>query len=229
MVIAGDFDPKSAKAWVQKYIAGIPRSAEPDRPKYSPPRPIEKEVQIVKTDKVQVPRVYLDWRAPAAFTSDEPALDLAAWILARGKTSRLYKRLVYDDKIAQDVRASNESREIAGQFEIVATAKPGVAPEKLIAAISEELKRFDDSPPTPGELERVQNSHEAEFLLRLESLVQRAITIAFYDAYAHNPNYLEQDMARYRSVTPLQIQSAIKNWLKPEGNVVLTIIPGEAK
>ena len=229
MVIAGDFDPKAARAWVQKYIAWIPRAAEPNRPKYSRPKPIPEEGRVVKTDKVQVPRVYLEWRAPASFSADEPALDLAAHILARGKTSRLYKRLVYDDKIAQDVRAFNNSAEIGGQFEIVATAKPGVAPEKLIAAISEELKRFDESAPSPAELEQAQNSREAGFLTGLESSLQRAIVIAFYDALAGNPNYLEQDLARYRNVTLRDVQGAVKNWLKPNARIVMIFNPEEAK
>ena len=97
---------------------------------------------IETTDDVQVPRVYLAWRGPPGFTADEPALDALAAILGDGKSSRLYKRLVYDEKIAQDVNAGFSGEQLGGQFEIVVTAKPGVDPKRLIKEISEEVAKI---------------------------------------------------------------------------------------
>src|SRR5262245_49112751 len=105
MVIAGDVKLAEARRLVEKYFAWIPRPPEPARPRYRTPAPLTQQVVVNSTDDFKVPRVYLAWRGPTAFSAGEPALAMAAAILGGGKTSRLYKRLVYDEKVAQDVQA----------------------------------------------------------------------------------------------------------------------------
>jgi len=227
MVIAGDVKFDDVKKLVEKYFAWIPKQPEPVRPTYKAPAPLTKEVVINTTDDVQVPRVYLVWRGPAGFTSDEPALDVASSILADGKSSRLYKRLVYDEKIAQNVTADFGGEQLAGTFEIVATAKPGVDPQRLVKEISEEVARLSREAPDPKELERAQNSHEAGFLDGLEPTLRRAIKLASYDVQAHDPDYFGKDLARFRAVTTAQVQAAAKKYLAPNARVVLTISPGK--
>lgn len=227
MVIAGDVKFEEVKRLVEKYFAWIPRGAEPARPQYRTPPPIQKEIVVDTTDDVQVPRVYLSWRGPAHYTPDEPALDIAATILADGKSSRLYKRLVYDKKIAQDVRASFSGETLGGEFRIVATAKPGVDPKRLQREISEEVAKLAATPPDAKELERAQNSHEASFLYGLQSTLQRAIQLAAYDVFVKDPDYFAKDLARYRAVTPAQVKNVVAKYLKPNARVVLTIRPGK--
>ena len=227
MVIAGDVKFDNVKKLVEKYFAWIPRGADPDRPKYRTPAPITKEIVVNTTDDVQVPRVYLAWRGPAHYTPEQPALDVAAAILADGKSSRLYKRLVYDAKIAQDVRAYFSAETLGGEFRIVATAKPGVDPKRLIKEISEEVARLSSTAPEAKELERAQNSHEASFLNGLEPTLRRAIQLAEYDVFANDPDYFAKDLARYRGVTPDHVKAAAAKYLKPTARVVLTIRPGK--
>ena len=227
MVIAGDVKPADVKKMVDKYFAWIPRGDDPKRPKYATPAPIAKQIDVATTDDVQVPRVYLAWRAPAAFSADEPALELAASILGEGKSSRLYKRLVYSETIAQDVSASHVGEDIGGTFEIVVTAKPGVDPKKLVAEITDEVGKLAAAPPDAAELERGVDAHEAAFLDNLEPLMQRAIQLAEYDVMAHDGDYFTKDLARHRAVTAAQIQSAVATYLKPTARVVLTISPGK--
>jgi zinc protease len=227
MVIAGDVKLPEVKKLVEKYFAWIPKAPDPVRPSYRTPPPLTKEIVVNTTDAVQVPRVYLVWRAPASYTADEPSLDLAASILADGKSSRLYKRLVYDEKIAQNVRAYYSGEQLAGTFRIVATAKPGVDPQRLIKEISEEVAKLSREQPTAAELERAQNSHEAGFLDGLEPTLRRAIQLAGYDVQAHDPDYFAKDLARYRAVTAAQVQAAAKKYLAPNARVVLTISPGK--
>ena len=199
-------------ARVEKALTGKeferPKAPDPVRPTYRTPPPLTKEIVVNTTDAVQVPRVYLVWRAPASYTADEPSLDLAASILADGKSSRLYKRLVYDEKIAQNVRAYYSGEQLAGTFRIVATAKPGVDPQRLIKEISEEVAKLSREQPTAAELERAQNSHEAGFLDGLEPTLRRAIQLAGYDVQAHDPDYFAKDLARYRAVTAAQVHGA---------------------
>jgi zinc protease len=227
MVIAGDVKTDDVKKLVEKYFGWIPRAAEPARPQYKTPAPITKEIVVNTTDDVQVPRVYLSWRGPAAFTAEQPALDIASVILGDGKSSRLYKRLVYDEKIAQDVSASFQGEAIAGTMQIVATAKPGVDPKRLIKEISEEVAKLSTTAPDAKELERAQNAYEASFLNGLEPTLQRAIQLAEYDVMAKDPDYFAKDLARFRAVTAAQVKDAASKYLKPTARVVLTISPGK--
>jgi zinc protease len=227
MVVAGDVKLDQVKALVEKYYSWIPRQPEPARPVYKAPAPLTKEVVVNTTDDVQVPRVYLVWRGPAHFSGEEPALDLAASVLADGKGSRLYKRLVYDEKIAQNVSADFGAEELAGTFRIVATAKPGVDPQRLIKEISEEVAKLSNETPDAKELERAENSHEASFLDGLEPTLRRAIQLAGYVVQAHDADFFGKDLARYRAVTTAQVQGAAKKYLAPNARVVLTISPGK--
>ncbi|MBL0214913.1 MAG: insulinase family protein [Myxococcales bacterium] len=227
MVIAGDVKFADAKKLVEKYFSWIPRQPEPARPQYKVPAPITKEIVLKTTDDVQVPRVYLSWRGPAKFTAEEPALDALAAILGDGKSSRLYKRLVYDEKIAQDINAGFDGQDIGGDFTIQVTAKPGVDPQRLIKEISEEVAKLASTAPDAKELERAQNSQEASFLNGLEPTLSRAIALAGYDVQAKDPDYFAKDLARRRAVTTAQVQAVAAKYLKPNARVVLTISPGK--
>ena len=227
MVIAGDVQFDDVKKLVEKYFGWIPRGAEPQRPQYKTPAPITKPVILETTDDVQVPRVYLTWRGPQMYTAEEPALRLLGTILGDGKSSRLYKRLVYDEKIAQNVSASFDGEQLAGTFQIVATAKPGVAPEQICRELLEEVARIAATEPEAKELERAQNSYESGFLHGLESTLRRAILLARYDVQAHDPDYFGKDVARYRGVTPVQIKDAAVKYLAASSRVQLTIKPGK--
>ncbi|MGE0401772.1 MAG: M16 family metallopeptidase [Kofleriaceae bacterium] len=227
MVIAGDVKFENVKTLVEKYFGWIPRGKEPARPQYKTPAPITKEIVLDATDDVQVPRVYLSWRAPAAFSDDEPALDALASILGDGKSSRLYKRLVYDEKIAQSVNVDFDGQEIGGSFDIVVTAKPGTDPKRLIKEVSEEIAKIAKAPPSAKELERATNSREAGFLAGLEPTLARAIQLARYDVKANDPDFFAQDLARRRVVQPKQVQAVAAKYLKPNMRVQLTIRPGK--
>ncbi|MBA3454263.1 MAG: insulinase family protein [Deltaproteobacteria bacterium] len=227
LVIAGDVKFADVKRLVEKYFSWIPRGAEPKRPQYKTPAPITKEIVLTTTDDVQVPRVYLTWRGPPGFSAEEPALDTVAAILGDGKSSRLYKRLVYDEKIAQNVSAGFSGEQLGGSFEIVVTAKPGTDPKRLIKEITEEVAKMSTTAPDPKELERAQNSQEASFLNGLEPTLSRAIQLASYDVLANDPDYFAKDLARRRAVTTTQVRDAAAKYLKPNARVVLTISPGK--
>ena len=227
MVVAGDVKFDDVKRLVEKYFAWIPKGETPARPQYKTPPPITKEIVIDTTDDVQVPRVYLTWRGPAGFTAEEPALDTLGAILGDGKSSRLYKRLVYDEKIAQDVNAGFDGQMIGGDFTIIATAKPGVDPQRLIKEITEEVAKISTTAPDAKEVERATNSQEAGFLAGLEPVLPRAIQLAKYDVQAHDPDFFGKDLARRRAVTPAQVKDVAVKYLKPNARVTLTIRPGK--
>ncbi|HEY4181277.1 MAG TPA: pitrilysin family protein [Kofleriaceae bacterium] len=227
MVIAGNVKFDDVKPMVEKYFGWIPRAKDPARPQYKAPAPITKEIALETTDDVQVPRVYITWRGPAGFTAEEPSLDAAAAILGDGKSSRLYKRLVYSEKIAQSVQTYFQGQDLGGTFQIVVTAKPGTDPKRLVKEVSEEVAKLSTTAPDAVELERAQNSQESAFLAGLEPTLQRAIQLARYDVKAHDPDYFSKDLARRRAVTPANVKDAVAKYLKPTARVTLTIRPGK--
>jgi zinc protease len=228
LVIAGDVDAAKTRALVTRYLGWIPGGQAPKRPVYKAPPPLTKEVRLEAKDDVQAPQVFLVWRGPAEFTTDEAPMALAAELLGDGLSSRLQQRLVHDEHVAQQVRAYLDTRQLGSVFYITAIPKPGVAPEKLVKLIDEELARLGKSPPDAAELTRVQNAHEAYFLRGLEDLLGRAVQLAAYVVGTGDPDYLGKDVARFRAVTPAQVSQMVTKYLAPSARVQLTIRPQQA-
>ena len=221
--IAGDFNRDSVKVWVQRYFGEIPRGPA------MPARPAPKEVTIARDtflvleDKVQLPRVYYAWPSVKLFHTDDAAMDLLAYVLAGDKNSRLYKRLVYEMQVAQDVNAFQMSgRE--GMFMVSVTPKPGQTPARMAQLVNEELRKLSGQAVSDRELARAQNSYRAQFLDRLASVNGKADQLNSYNYYAGTPDYVRQDAARYDAVTAADIQRVVRDYLgKPK--VVLTVVP----
>src|SRR2546425_5783404 len=169
LAITGDFDPARVKALVEKYFGSIP--AGPSVPKITAVTPpITSERRAVVADQVELPRVYMGWITTPIYKPGDAETDLLAQLLGGGKSSRLYKRLVYEKQIAQDVQVQNQSLILGSVFEIQATAKPGVKPEDLEKAIDEELTKLRSEGPSQAELERARNVIEAQIIEALERL-----------------------------------------------------------
>ncbi|MDO8501737.1 MAG: pitrilysin family protein [Gemmatimonadaceae bacterium] len=224
LTIAGDFNPANAKQLVQLYFGSIPRGPTlPTRPKVAPVV-LAKDTFMVLEDRVQLPRVFYDWPTVKVFEKDDAALDVLASVLANGKNSRLYKRLVYDMQVAQNVFASQQSSKLAGRFEIDITPKPGQSLAAIDKVVKEELQRLMNEPVTQRELQRVQNSFRSSFLNRLSGVLGKSETLNSYNYLAGNPDYVRQDAARYDHVTRADVQRVAKTYLGRH-KVVLTVVP----
>ena len=224
LAIAGDFDPDSAKAWVNRYFAQVPRGpAMPARP--APPEVrVPRDTFLVLEDKVQLPRLYYTWPSAKAFHADDAALDILAYVLAGDKNSRLYKRLVYDTQVAQDVVAFQNSGRLDGSFFLWVTPKPNQMPGAMAAAVDEELGKLIRDGITARELDRARNTMGANFLDRLAGVEGKADQLNFYNYFVGTPDYVQQDAARYERVTVADVQRVAATYLgKPK--VVLTIVP----
>ena len=222
--IAGDFKSADAKALIQKYFAGIPRGpAMPARP-----RPaavvLPRDTFMVIEDRVQLPRVFYEWPSPKILTDDDAALDVLASILASDKNSRLYKKLVYDMQVVQNIRASQQSSRLASKFEIDVTPKPGQALGPIDKVIQEEVQKMMTQPVTDRELARVKNSYQSSFLNRIASVHNKADILNEYNYLAGTPDYVQQDAARYAKVTKADIQRVARKYLG-QHKVVLTVVP----
>ena len=223
LCIAGDFDPEQAKRLVAKYFGPLPAGPKVEK---LPPMPTElrEEKRIKMIDRVGLPRIYLVWPTVRMLDDDEPVLD----VLAGGKTSRLEKVLVRQRQIAQDVRAEQDSEEIAGSLAIQATARPGHATTELEAAILEEVRRLQQSPPSAEEITRAVNRRQSQLIHSLDAIGGfggRADQLNMYNVMACDPGYLAKDFARYVRVTPEQVQKAAQKYLTA-GRVVVEVQKG---
>jgi zinc protease len=224
LTIAGDFNPAEAKKLVALYFGSIPRGpAMPARPNVAPVV-LEKDTFMVLEDRVQLPRAFYDWPTVRIFDKDDAALDVLASVLASGKNSRLYKRLVFDMQVAQQVFASQQSSKLAGRFEIDITPKPGQSLAAIDKVVQEELQKVMTEPISDRELKRVQNSFKASFLNRLSGVLGKSEILNSYNYMAGNPDYVQQDAARYEAVSKADVQRVARQYLGRH-KVVLTVVP----
>ena len=225
--IAGDIDPVKTKALVEKWFSDV-KPGPPVPPLNAPAVSITREKRLVLEDKVQLPRLYMAWVTPPQFQPGDAELDILASVLAGGKTSRLYKRLVYDMQIAQDVNAYQGSAQLASTFEIVATARSGHSLSELEKVIQEELDRVKAEPPTQREVQRAVNQFEASFLDRLEAIGGfggKADQLNAYFTRTGNPDYFNEDLARYKAVDPGDVRAVAETYVRNDGCVILSIVP----
>jgi zinc protease len=227
LAVAGDVEAAGARALAEKWFGPIPGKAPPAHQKPQPV-PISGEKRVSMDDRVQLPRLYVAWQTPKVFAPGDAALDLVGQILSDGKSARLVKRLVMDERIAQDVSAGQMSQALGSMFLVVATPKPGVPLERLEKEIDEEIARLAAAPPTDEELQRAKNKLEAGAIFGLEPVGGfggRAATLAGYYLRAGDPGYLDEDLARYRRATAADVSDAARRFLRKDARVVLTVLP----
>jgi zinc protease len=226
LVIAGDFDPKEARRLAEKYFAPLKRGPEVKPVRLAQPR-LDKEIRLTMEDRVSLPRLYMTWHSTPQWRAGDAELDTLATVLAGNKGSRLYKSLVYEKQIAQDVSAFQNSREIAGQFQIVATAKPGKTLAALEQAIGEEIAKIKSTPPTAEEMERAYNAREAAYVYSLQTVGGfggKSDQINQYAVYLNKPGAFQEDLARYRAVTAEDVRRVAAEYLSDK-RLVLSVTP----
>ena len=228
LVVAGDIDPARARAAIEKWFADVKPGTAPLTP-IDYPRPNLTAVQK-KTiaDRVQLPRLYLTWVTPPHFQPGDAELDVLSLLLAGGKNSRLYKRLVYELQIAQDVAAFQASRALNSEYQIVVTARPGASLDRIRTIVDEELARIQSAPATDREFQRALNQLESSFYDRMERVggfggVGDQLN-AYYFA-AGNPGYFNEDLARYRALSAGDITAAAARFLPLTRRVELIVEP----
>ena len=226
MVIGGDVNPAAVRRLMERYFGDLPRGPAVTR-NQPPAVTLDADVYATLEDRVQLPRVYNAWHAVRAFSADDAALNVLADVLASGKSSRLYRRMVYEMQIATQVSAYADGLKADGSFRISSTARPGHDLNELERVIDEEVRRLAETGPTPREVQRVLNQTEAQFLDRMErvgSFGGKADQLAFYEYFVGTPDYFQQDLDRYRRVTPAEVQRVAREYLQRH-RVVLSVVP----
>jgi zinc protease len=227
LAIAGDVDTATALRMAADYFGPLD-GGDAVPPVVKAPERRQSEARLLLGDRVELPRLYITWHSPGLFADDDAELDLLADVLAGGKTSRLYRTLVYDGRTATEVAASQNSREIAGFFQVIATAAPGHTLTELEASIGDVLAKLFDEGPTPVEMERGLAQAEAQFVYRLQTVGGfggKSDQLNAYNVFRDDPGYFERDLDRYRRVTAEQLQRTARKWLRPESRVLLSVVP----
>lgn len=222
IVVAGAVKADSVRALAMQMFGEIPRGPRIERPR--PGAFTLRDTTIVLEDRVQLPRVYLAWHTVPEFSADDAALDVAAYILAGARNSRLTQALVFERELATNASAFNSSKRLDGDFQIVATARPGLGLDTLTRVIDAELRRLASQPPTARELEQAKNSIEASFLNGLEFVDAKADRLNAYYYATGTPDYFQQDLDRYRRVTAADVQRVVRQYLLT-GRVTLSVVP----
>ena len=235
LTVAGDVETGAAMAAVRRHFEEIPdgppgsRAGRPRDGSSAPvsPDPPGGERRLLLEDRVELPRLYLAWRTPALFDEGDAGMDLLAHVLAGGKTSRLYRALVHDRRIATDVSAAQGSRELSGWFCITATAAPGRGLAELDDVIRGELAAVAGDGPDTEELERALAQVEAQFVYGLQTVGGfhgRSDQLNAYNVYTGDPGFLGRDLHRYREAGTAHVGEFARR-LTPGGRVALSIVP----
>ncbi len=228
LVIAGDFDPKQAKTWVEKYFGAIPKGTAPIvRPNPAKPK-LDGEVRKSFEDSVQLPRLYMVWQTSPAYSADEAALDVLSSVLTDGRGSRLQSNVVYGKQIAQNANSFNYALEAGGMMIVQVTAKPGKTLDEIEKEVNAELERLKTEPPSAEEIARALNSIESQSIFGLQNVLGKADQMNNYATYIGKPDHFQADLDRYRKVTAADVQRVAQSYLTKD-RFVMSFVPRKDK
>jgi len=221
--IVGDFDAAQAKTWVAKYFGDIPRGKPITRPKVDPVT-LSAEKRLVYEDKVQVPRLYVQWPTVGERHDDRFALDVLGTILTGARTARITKALVYDEQAAASVQAGQSTNEDVGEFILMITPRPGHTLTTLEAASDAIIDRLKKEGPTAEEIQKAIAGEELGFVSNLESNLGKAFQLADGAGYHGDAGYFRTEYKKTLSVTAEDVKRVANKYLTG-GRVVLSIVP----
>jgi len=229
LVIAGDIDYDRTKALVERWFGEVPKgpALEPIAP---PPAVLTDVKRQTMTDRVRLSKLFLGWLTPRIYAPGDATLDVVSSVLAGGKNSRLYKRLIYDTQMAQDVEATQQSGPLGSSFIIEVTVRPDHTVAEVQKAIDEELDKLKQEPPSEREVERAINQIEASFYRRMQRVGGfggKADQLNSYYVAGGGPDFFAEDLARYTSLSRSDVQAAVAQWLPAERRVELIVNPEE--
>jgi zinc protease len=229
LVVAGQFDKAQAKEWIQKYFGVIPKGAPVTRQKYEE-APITQTIRARYEDpNIQIPMVAASYRTPSNKTRDSKVLDLISTLLSDGKSSRLYKKMVDDKKMALQIGAFNYSQEDYGMYIIYGLPMGANTPESLIAEVDEEIVRLQTELISEKEYQKLQNIFENQYVNSNASVEGIADNLATYYMLYGDVNLINSEIEVYRSITREEIRDIAKKYLNPNQRLILDYAPKSDK
>ncbi|MBJ92958.1 MAG: peptidase M16 [Rickettsiales bacterium] len=227
LVVSGDFVEEQVRAWIQQYFGPIPGGPQPS-PITEASAELPEAVTVELQDDVQLPRLHWAWQSPALFAPGDAELDILSSLLTAGKASRLYRKLVYEERVAKDVQAVQYSAGLGSSYRIIATAAPGRSIEEVAVALEGELAAFLAEGPDERELERAKNNWRSSFYLRMEKVAGKAGMLQSYNHHTGNADYVATDLQRYLDVSSEGVIEWAKRILNPAHRVTVIVQPRAA-
>jgi zinc protease len=224
--LAGDIDTDRAMRLAEDYFGDLAPGPGPRQVRTE--AALAASSSLLLEDRVELPRFYVSWHSPAMFAPGDAELDVAADVLAHGKTSRLYRLLVYEKQIAADVVAYQHSREISGVFQIAATAVAGVTLTDLYEVIAAAIRDVAVDGPSADERERAHAQTDAQFVYRIQTIGGfggKSDQLNAYNVFRGDPGFFAEDRARYAGATSEGIANAVRQWLVDRPHVALSVVP----
>ncbi len=228
LALVGDFDEMEARRLIEYYFGGIPKSNGIERPTQVV-TPLTEQVRLTMYDNVRLPAIYIVFQGGASFSREEIALDMASDILSNGRSSRLYSRLVWEEKIAKDVSAYQYGNELAGAFVVTAKVHPDQSLERAEAMLWEEIARIGGELVTESELAKSRNQNEAVYVGAMTELARRADHLQRAYTFLGDTSACNRELDRMMSVDRETIRSTAAAYLSPEKAVVVTVLPNSSR
>ena len=226
LTLAGAIDTERGFDLAERYFGELPSGPRPAPVQAS--AELTREVRLLLEDRVQMARLYMAWLSPAMYAPGDAEMDLLGDLIANGKTSRLYRTLVYKRRVALDVSAYQSSRELGGFFLLVATAAPGNSLTEIEALIGMELQALAESGPTESEMERARAQVEAHFIYRLQTVGGfggKSDQLNAYNVLRGDPGFFPADLARYREASTDAVRDTARRVLAFDRRVLLSVVP----
>jgi zinc protease len=223
LAIVGDFDPAQARAWVAKYFGDLPVGESVKRPTVVLGK-LEASKRLVYEDRVQVPRLYIQWPTVGVRHDDAAALDVLSSILSGSRTARLTRALVYDSEAAANVIAFQRSHEDVGEFQVVIIPRPDHTLTQLETALDGVLTKFLAEGPTAEELQKAKSGLELSFLRGLESNLGKANQLLDGAVFHGDPGYFSTDYEKTLAVTAADVKRVANQYLG-RARIVLSVVP----
>jgi zinc protease len=223
LAVVGDFDPKQAKTWIQKYFNDLPQGKTVERPKV-PLGKLEASKRLVYEDRVQVPRLYMQYPTVGFKNDDDYALSVMGSILSGSRTARLTKALVYDTQIASQIGSFQNSAEDVGVFQVVVIPRPEHSLTEIEAAVDQVIQKFISEGPTAEELQKAKSGLELSFIRGLESNLGKANQLINGAVFYGNPGYYSTDYQKTLAVTAADVKRVANQYLT-RSRIVLSVVP----
>jgi zinc protease len=223
LAVVGDFDPKQAKAWIQKYFADLPQGKAVERPKV-PLGKLDASRRLVYEDRVQVPRLYIQYPTVGFKNDDDYALSVMSSILSGSRTARLTKALVYDTQIASQVGAFQNSAEDVGVFQVTVIPRPEHSLTEIEGAVDQVIQKFISEGPTAEELQKAKSGLELAFIRGLESNLGKANQLISGAVFYGNPGQFSTDYQKTLAVTAADVKRVANQYLT-RSRIVLSVVP----
>lgn len=232
LVLVGDFEPKQARSYIERYFADIPSQSTPPTPNLTEPKQTAEKREVVTDPLARLPALAMAWHVPSFGDPDRFALEFLQELVFTGETSRAYQELVKNKPLALAVQGNNETQRGPSLFTVFAVYRPNVSAANMEKAIYAQIDAVKETPPTAEEMERIKTQMRASNyrgggpFAAFGPFLSRAVAIADYSVFQNNPTLINTELEGFMAVTPEQVQAVARKYFTAENRSVIEVKPG---